>query len=147
ARFQTAFSRAVVHGIMKNRAAGPLVAIPQARGGVFSIVSQRVEADVELGQAALVVIEIARNTAQRFETCLFRMHTVAHRLDNRMAAHDANILLAASRRSGASDVLIEIQTRADEWGVADAPRNFPGQTTGSGHARHLAFGVESHAID
>src|SRR5438445_7843315 len=118
---------AVVHRELAWRdPALPHCAAPQRCPGVFAVLAQRVKLQVEPRQLGHVAIEIPCDTLQSVQTRGLWVHSVAHVLDDRVRAGDANVFLAASGRTRRADILIDVQTRSDNRRIPYPSRDFPG---------------------
>src|SRR2546423_9587384 len=75
------------------------------------------------------------------------MHALAHVLDDQERAKAVKVRFDTTGRAGRADLAIHIQTGAEDWRTAHAPRNFPGEAARRGHATDLSLRVDPVAID
>src|SRR5262249_41069029 len=123
------------------------VVAPQAYAGVFAVVSQGIENHLDRGKPLLVVLEITGDAFQSIETGFLRRHSVTHVVDDCVRPGNPDILFAAACCSRSADVLVDVESRADDRRIADAAGDFPGESTGGRGAGHFALRVQGEAID
>src|SRR5579859_6928751 len=128
-RLETALT-AIVHG--------EFAAFPERCAGILPIAAKSVKAEIELQQFGAIVAEVARHALERVETRFFWRHAVAHVFDDGVGAGHADVFFSTAGGSGGADVLVQVETRADNGRIADAARNLPRQAAGGSDAGHLA---------
>src|ERR1051326_963484 len=79
---------------------------PQCGPGVFAVLAQGIELQIDLCQAIHIVIEITYHALQRIQRRLFRRHAVTHVLHDGVRSARANVLFPTSGGSRAAHVLV-----------------------------------------
>ena len=75
------------------------------------------------------------------------MGAAPHLFDNEERAEAVDVCLAAAGRSRRSHRVVHVKTRPQDWGIADAPGNFPGQAARGGYAGQVAVRVQTVTVD
>src|SRR6185437_13400739 len=112
---------------------------PQTHSGVLPVATKYEIDHLDVAQPSHVMVEVAHNALQHFESSLLRRHTTTHVLNNAVRTGDFDVLLSASSRACRANVLIAVAARSDDGRIAHPARKLPRCATRRGCARHLAF--------
>src|SRR5215831_2940566 len=92
-----------------------LVSCPKRDTGISSVFAQNVVHHIDKAQALAITVVAAHDSLQDIHAGLQGRHALAHVLDDRMRAHDLDVLLAAPGRTCRAHRLVRVASSADDW--------------------------------
>ncbi len=83
----------------------------------------------------------------RFDTGVLRVQPLAHVLHHHEAAAETHHVFTNARGTGGADFVVDVQSAADDRGIADAPREFVSHAAGGAAPVQVAVGCQQHHGD
>src|SRR5581483_6480621 len=80
------------------------------------------------------------------ERGVLRVRAAAHLVHDHEGAQVVEVCLAAAGGPGSANLAVHVQPRPENWRIAGAARNLPGEAARRRHAADLAFRAEAVAV-